>query len=182
MRDRAVWTRLPSDRRPLDPLPMPRRMSLFPRLRQACRRDHRGPAASAGARVGQGSGAAADALRGHPPATGAAGARQGPDSRLALNRVFLSGVLADDPVRDRGRDGDRAVFLRVAFPAPDTRDTWPGEEAALEEIEVPEVIAERHGKELRVGESIFITGQLSGGGGVIATEIHSGPPPDSMAS
>ncbi|MGC1165972.1 MAG: hypothetical protein WA862_07685 [Solirubrobacterales bacterium] len=54
-------------------------------------------------------------------------------------------------------------------------------EPALEEIEVPEEVSNRHGKELCVGEAIFVTGQLSGGGGVIATEIHSGPPPDQVA-
>jgi len=26
-------------------------------------------------------------------------------------------------------------------------------------------------------QSIFITGELNGGGGLMATEIHSGPPP-----
>jgi hypothetical protein len=98
---------------------------------------------------------------------------------LGLNRVFLSGILAGDPQRDRDRNGDPVLLLRVAFAAPDTRDTRPGVEAALQEVEVPEGIAERHRGDLQLGESIFITGHLSGGGGVIATEIHSGPPPDS---
>ncbi len=131
-------------------------MSLFPRLRQACRREHRGAAA-----------AAAPGTR----------ARQGPDPRLGLNRAFLSGVLADDPRRDRDRNGDPVLLLMVAFPAPDTRESRPGVEPALQEIEVPEQVAGRHRGELRLGESIFVTGPLSGGGGIIATEIHSGPPP-----
>jgi hypothetical protein len=98
-----------------------------------------------------------------------------------LNRVFLSGILADHPQRDRDRNGDPVLLLRVAFPAPDTRDTRLGVEPALEEIEVPEEVSKRHGEQLCVGESIFVTGQLSGGGGILATEIHSGPPPDQAA-
>jgi Single-strand binding protein family len=130
-------------------------MSLFPRLRQACRgeRHQRSPLA------------------------GAASALRGQDSRLALNRLFLSGVLAADPQEDRGRDGDPVTLLLVAFPAPDGRDTQGGVEAASCEVEVPARVAGKHVRELRPGESIFITGQLSGGGGVIATEVHSGPPP-----
>ena len=149
-------------------------MSRFTRLRQACRRGT--GTASAGIRVGQGRGGAPEALSGHPSLTGAAGVLQGLDSRLGLNRVFLSGILAGEPLRDRDRDGAPVLLLRIAFPAPDTRDTRKGVEAALEEIEVPEPIAEGHRDELRLGASIFITGQLSGGGGVIATELHSGPP------
>jgi hypothetical protein len=155
-------------------------MSLFPRLRQSCLRDHPGgqpDVASAGARVGQGSSATADALYGHPSLTGAAGARQGQDSRLDLNRLFLSGVLAADPQRDEGRDGNPVTLLLVAFPAPDARDTEERLETASCEVEVPEHVVGRHPKELRAGGSIFIAGQLSGGGGVIATEIHSGPVP-----
>ncbi|HYJ22943.1 MAG TPA: hypothetical protein VEW07_13085 [Solirubrobacterales bacterium] len=93
--------------------------------------------------------------------------------------MFLSGVLADDPQQDKDRNGDPVVLLMVAFPAPDTRDTRLGVEAVLEEIEVPEEVARNAVcNELRLGDSIFVTGQLVGGGGVIATEIHSGPPPD----
>jgi hypothetical protein len=109
---------------------------------------------------------------------GAADTRQGQDSRLKLNRVFLSGVLADDPQDDLGRDGNPIALLLVAYPAPDPRDTQRLPETAISEIEVPASVFEQHGKELRVGAAIFVTGQLSGGGGVLATEIHSGPPPD----
>jgi hypothetical protein len=107
-----------------------------------------------------------------------ASALQGQDSRLALNRLFLSGVLAADPQQDRGRDGDPVTLLLIAFPAPDGRDTEERLETASCEVEVPALVSEKHGQELRPGESVFITGQLSGGGGVIATEVHSGPPPD----
>jgi hypothetical protein len=127
--------------------------------------------------VGQGPSAPADALGGHPPAGGAAGALHGQDPRLVLNRLFLSGILAADPFQDEGRDGDPVTLLLVAFPAPDARDTAERAETASCEVEVPGPVAERHGGKLRASDAIFVTGQLSGGGGVIATQIHSGPPP-----
>jgi hypothetical protein len=136
-------------------------------------------AAPAGARGGQGPSAAADALCGHPSLqTGAAGAPQGQSSRRGLNRVYLSGVLAADPQRDQGRNGEPVALLLVAFPAPDDSESAERPETASCEVEVPEHVAEVHNEELRAARPIFITGQLSGGGGVIATEIHSGPPPD----
>jgi single-stranded DNA-binding protein len=93
-----------------------------------------------------------------------------------LNRLFLSGVLAADPQRDEGRDGNPVLLLLIAFPAPDARETAERPETASCEVEVPGPIAERYAKKLRASDSIFITGQLSGGGGIIATQIHSGPP------
>jgi hypothetical protein len=127
--------------------------------------------------MGQGPSAAADALWGHPSLAGAAGALQGRDPRLVLNRLFLSGVLVADPQGDEGRDGEPVTLLLIAFPAPDTRDAEERVETASCEVEVPGPVAERYGTRLRAGDSIFVTGQLSGGGGVIATEIHSGPSP-----
>jgi single-stranded DNA-binding protein len=96
--------------------------------------------------------------------------------------VYLSGVLAADPQRDQGRDGEPVALLLVAFPAPDDSASAERPETASCEVEVPERVAEVHSEELRAGGSIFITGQLSGGGGVIASEIHSGPPPDAAVS
>jgi single-stranded DNA-binding protein len=97
-----------------------------------------------------------------------------------LNRLFLSGIVVADPQRDEGRDGNPVTLLLVAFPAPDSRDTVEGVETASCEVEVPEHVVAHHPKELRAGVSVFITGQLSGGGGVVATEIHSGPPADAV--
>jgi Single-strand binding protein family len=130
-------------------------MSFSPRLRQSCRKGNRG----------------ADV------ALPTAGALQGQDPRLVLNRLFLSGVLAADPQRDEGRDGEPVTLLLVAFPAPDARDSSERVETASCEVEVPHPVAERYGRELRAGDAIFVTGQLSGGGGVVATEVHSGPAP-----
>jgi Single-strand binding protein family len=118
-----------------------------------------------------------DTLCGHSSSVGAAGALAGEDSPLALNRLYLSGVLAADPLEDKGRDGDPVTLLLIAFPAPDARDTRERVETANCEVEVPLGVSRNHAEKLRVGESVFVTGQLSGGGGVIATELHSGPPP-----
>jgi Single-strand binding protein family len=155
-------------------------MSPFQRLRQSCRRDRRGSAdaAPAGARVGQGPSAATDALCGHPSLrTGATGALPGPVFQHGSNRLFLSGILAADPQRDRGRDGEPVALLLVAFPAPDDSQSAERRETASCEVEVPTRVVELHSEELRAGRSVFITGQLTGGGGVIATEIQTGPPP-----
>jgi Single-strand binding protein family len=126
-------------------------MSLPPRLRQSCRE-------------GSSSAGAASALRQQDP-------------RPALNRLSLSGVLAADPLEDKGRDGDPVTLLLIAFPAPDARDAGEWSETASCEVEVPARVSQKHGKELRTGGSVFVSGQLSGGGGVIATEVRSGPPP-----
>jgi hypothetical protein len=69
------------------------------------------------------------------------------------------------------------TLLLIAFPAPEARDSEERPETASCEVEVPGSLVERHARELRAGDSIFIAGQLSGGGGVLAVEIHSGPPP-----
>jgi hypothetical protein len=118
-----------------------------------------------------------DAQRGHRPLEEAVDALQGQDPRLDVNRLFLSGILVADPQRDEGRDGAPITLLLVAFPAPDTPETRERPEAASCEVEVPEHVAEHRRGELRAGVAILITGQLSGGGGVIATEIRSGPDP-----
>lgn len=89
--------------------------------------------------------------------------------------MFLSGVLADDPQTDVGRDGEPLTLLLIAFLAPDPRDAQ-APETAISEVEVPQPVLEQHGAPLRVGEPIFVTAQLSGGGGVLALELHSGPP------
>ena len=66
-------------------------MSLTPRVRHSCRK---GRQASAGA------------------------ASAGQDSRLLHNRVYLSGILAAEPLVDQGRDGEPVVVLFLAFRPP----------------------------------------------------------------
>jgi hypothetical protein len=70
------------------------------------------------------------------------------------------------------------TLLLVAFPTPDPSDTAQTPATASCEVEVPEDVDLGRPGELRAGASIFVTAQLSGGGGVLATEVHSGPPPD----
>jgi hypothetical protein len=129
-------------------------MSRFPRPRHACRGD-----------------------RPERPAD----VPQGQNPRLQLNRLFLSGILAADPRRDEARDGRPVTLLLVAFPAPDSSDTAEAPETASCEVEVPEHVDLGRPEELRAGASIFVTAQLNGGGGVLATEVHSGPPPESAS-
>jgi hypothetical protein len=69
------------------------------------------------------------------------------------------------------------ALLLVAFPAPDDNGAGERPETASCEVEAPRHVAEVHSEKLRAGRLVFIIGQLSGGGGVIATEIHSCPPP-----
>lgn len=93
-----------------------------------------------------------------------------------MNRLYLSGVLVADPQTDEGRDGTPVTLLLLAFPAPDAPGTVAGVEAASCEVEVPAALAGRCAGKLQVGGPVFLTGQLTGGGGVIATEIHIGQP------
>jgi hypothetical protein len=86
-------------------------MSLFPRLRQACRWDR--PEQTA-----------------HVP--------RGLNPRLQLNRLFLSRILAADPRRDESRGGKPVTLLMVAFPTPDPSDNAEATETACCEVEVPE--------------------------------------------
>ena len=91
-----------------------------------------------------------------------------------VNDLVLTGILAADPATDEGRDGEPVTLLLVAFPAPDSKDLREPE-AACCEVEVPGHVADLAGHELRAGESIHVTGHLSGGGGVIASEVRPGP-------
>lgn len=91
-----------------------------------------------------------------------------------LNSLVLTGILAADPEEDEGRDGKPVTLLIVAFPAPDSKDLREPE-AACCEVEVPGHVAERSARKLRAGESVQVTGHLSGGGGVIASEVRPGP-------
>lgn len=150
-------------------------MSPFPRFRQACRRDNPGSVdAAAETRVWQGPGASASAPLGHPSHAGAAGALRAQDELLAVNRLFLSGVLAADPVEDKDLDGNPVTLLLIVFTAPDSGKTRG---LLMREIEVPEGVTRRHGKTLRAGDWVYVSGQLNGGdSGIVATEIRQGPP------
>lgn len=143
--------------------------------RESCPGGRRGIATSPSP-VGQGQGASGSAHSGHPPPQGTAGAPHGRLPRQ-MNTVYLSGVLAADTQLDKGRDGEPVTLLLIAFAAPDPLDTDERPAMASQEVEVPRRVVAKHRGELRAGESIFIAGQLNGGGGILATEVHTGPPP-----
>ncbi len=90
-----------------------------------------------------------------------------------LNAVYLSGVLADDPQSDSDRAGEPVTLLTVAFLAPDPLPS-DAPTAASCEVEVPAAIAAEAGGELQLGAPVFITGSLSGGGGVLASSVRAG--------
>jgi hypothetical protein len=133
-------------------------LGFLPRLRQAC----------------QGRPAGAE---GSP--SGSPSPRQSQEERLALNRVFISGVIAADPVRDRGRDGRAVLLVLIAFPAPERGEGEERAAVASQEVEVPARLL--RARQLRAGASVFLTGALSGGGGILATEVHVGPAPEASA-
>ena len=111
---------------------------------------------------------------GHGRTTGASNGRL----PRQVNSVYLSGVLGADTQMDKGRDGEPMAILVIAFVAPDPLDTDERPAIATQEVEVPAGMVEKHGPDLVTGASILITGQLNGGGGILATELHAGPPPD----
>lgn len=77
-----------------------------------------------------------------------------------VNRAVLSGVMVNEPQRDRSRDGDQITVLLISFAAPDER-VCSG--SALCEI------ADRHRKQLRLGATVFVVGELMGAGGLWAS-------------
>ena len=62
----------------------------------------------------------------------------------------------------------------MAFPAPDPVEEH---EVSSAELEVPEQLLEKYEGEMIQGQEVFAVGQLSGGGGVLVSELHLGPTP-----
>ncbi len=78
-----------------------------------------------------------------------------------INRAVLSGLIAAEPVCDTSRDGDPITVVLVSFGAPDER---AGESSTCCEVEIPDSIAKRHRRLLRVGRRIWVAGHLTGSG------------------
>jgi hypothetical protein len=157
-------------------------MSLLPRLRQSCRGKRQDSANRPWRFSAQQEPQAASIVScGRPQLTEGASELQGQDPRLAINCIYLSGILAAAPVEDKGRDGGPVALLLIAFPAPGASDTEEHMEVASCEVEVPAAVLQRNHEKPRAGDAVLITGQLSGGGGIIATALSSGPP-DSATS
>lgn len=84
-----------------------------------------------------------------------------PDGDEEVNQAVLSGLIAAEPLRDTGRDGDPITVLLLSFDAPDERAR---EGSTCCEVEVPDSIADRQRRRLHVGRRIRVTGQLTGNG------------------
>jgi hypothetical protein len=89
-----------------------------------------------------------------------------PDPDEEANVALLSGTIVEEPLRDKGREGDPITVLLVSFDAPDEK-----ERQALCEVEVPDEIADEQRPQLRVGRRLVVLGRLTGAGGLWATAI-----------
>jgi hypothetical protein len=90
-----------------------------------------------------------------------------------VNAAVLTGVMVDEPQRDRSRDGNPITVLLVSFPAPDERASSG---SALCEVEIPDEIADRQRSQLRLGASVLVVGELMGAGGLWATFLTAKSP------
>lgn len=95
------------------------------------------------------------------------------DLQEEVNRALLSGVMVDEPQRDRSPGGEPITVLLLSFPAPDERG---GSGSALCEVEVIDEVAERHREQLRVGASVLVVGELTGTGGLWASFLAAEAP------
>jgi hypothetical protein len=82
-----------------------------------------------------------------------------------VNRAVLSGVMVEEPQRDKSRDGDPITVLLIAFAAPDERARSG---SACCEVEVLDEIADRYRRQLRLGSTVLVVGELIGAGGLWA--------------
>lgn len=119
-------------------------MNFLPRLRQACQPIKKEPTPIA---------AASPTL---------------PDPDEEANVALLSGTIVEEPLRDKSRDGDPVTVLLVSFDAPDEKARRA---VAVCEVEVPDEIAGKQRRQLRVGGRLVVVGQLTGAGGLWATAI-----------
>lgn len=85
------------------------------------------------------------------------------DEGQAVNRAVLSGLIAEEPQRDKSRDGGPITVLLLSFTPPD-RQTTGQRGSACCEIEILDEIADRHRQRLQAGERIRVVGQLTGDG------------------
>lgn len=93
-------------------------------------------------------------------------AAQVDDDLGAMNHVVLTGRIAADPQRDKSRDGEPVTVLLVSFIAPDG--------TACCEVEVPDELAEPHRRNLLTGVAVFVSGAMTGAGGLWAWTFTAG--------
>lgn len=95
------------------------------------------------------------------------------DLQQGVNRALLSGVLINEPQRDQSRDGDPTTVFLISFAAPDQSS---GSGSAFCEVEVVDTIADRHRRQLRLGATVLVVGELTGPGGLWADFLVARPP------
>lgn len=95
------------------------------------------------------------------------------DLEQGVNRAVISGVMVDEPQRDRSRDGDPITVLLISFPAPDER---VGSGSAQCEVEIRDELADRHRRQLRLGATVLVAGELMGAGGLWANFLTAKSP------
>lgn len=110
-----------------------------------------------------------------------------------LNYAVVTGKLLADPREGGGPGGTPVLVMEIEFPVADPehpRLLWTH---ASYEVEVPGDVGGRHVEELKKGAPVLIAGRLSERcsledgrarcrGAIVASLIHSGPPPDWQAS
>jgi hypothetical protein len=97
-------------------------------------------------------------------------------SARPVNRFYLSGVLAADPVPAKDPYNRPIVMLLITF-APDRRGSAQSQ-TADREVELSAQLAARHARSLQAGYAVFVSGHFSHGGAITATDLYSGPPED----
>jgi hypothetical protein len=129
-------------------------MSFLPRLRQACRPIRSGTGPIAGTQE-----PTIDLTL--------------PDPNEEANVALLSGTIAEEPLRDRSRDGDTVTVLLLAFPAPDEKVR---QGSACCEVEVSDEVAGGRRNHLCIGRRLVVLGRLTGAGGLWASAIVTSAP------
>lgn len=115
-----------------------------------------------------------------------------PDSNPPdLNHSILTGTVIDGPRLARSPVNEPIILLEIEFPVADPEHPQVLWAWASCQIEVPDTLAQRQGiRKLQRGDSLLVSGQHSNRWNtetgfvgkrdvIVASQIHSGPPPDS---
>ncbi|MBS1861965.1 MAG: single-stranded DNA-binding protein [Actinobacteria bacterium] len=85
-----------------------------------------------------------------------------------LNRAVLSGLIAAAPQRDTSRDGDPITVFSLSFVAPHER---LNSGLALCEVAILDELADRYRRQLKLGASVLVVGELMGAEGLWANAL-----------
>lgn len=97
-------------------------------------------------------------------------------SPRAMNRFYLSGVLAAPPTIGSDADNRTIVVLLVSYVIPNSEER-KRPETTMREVELPTHLAAENIVDLQAGHWIFVAGYFGHEGAVTATELHTGLPP-----